>query len=312
MRTRSFGDGSLRLTELGLGTWGLSGDAYGPVPELEQDQVIERALLLGIRTFETADAYANGAMEQRLGRKLPKDAVVITKLGTRLDGTPARKDFSREYLEQAFERSSARLDRECIDCVLLHNPSVKALGRSDSLDFLRELREKGRIKCWGVSSGSPEVTRAALEAKAPAIALAYNLYHFNELDALTHDIDQGRVGVLVHSVLAHGLLAGSWPANKEFPPGDHRAERWTKDGLRRRLRQLVAIRPALGDSTPSLRSVALRFALDNRVVSSVILGPRSSFQLDQLVREAGKAPPYLERAAIDGLRERLNAAGAAT
>lgn len=311
MRTRSFGDGTLELSELCLGTWGLSGDGYGPVPEQEQEQVIERALLLGIRTFETADVYGGGAMEQRLGRQLPKDALIITKLGTRLDPPPARKDFSRAFLQRAFEASVERLGREP-SCVMLHNPSPKAIANGEALDFLRELKERGRIATWGVSSGSVDAQRAALGADTPLLSVAYNLYHYQHLDALAHDLAERRIGVLVHSVLSHGLLAGVWPANKQFPPGDHRAERWTKDGLRRRLRQLVAVRPAIADDTPSLRAVALRFALHNEAVTSVIIGPRTALQLDQLVREAGKAPPYLDQWTLDGLRDRLSAAGAAT
>jgi hypothetical protein len=44
----------------------------------------------------------------------------------------------------------------------------------------------------------------------------------------------------------------------------------------------------------------------------VLLGPRTQFQLDQLVREAGKGPPYLSNEQIDGLCARLNDAGAAS
>ena len=38
-------------------------------------------------------------------------------------------------------------------------------------------------------------------------------------------------------------------------------------------------------------------------------GPRSSLQLDQLVREAGKGPPYLEDWALIALRNRLHDVG---
>ena len=65
MRQRLLGATSLDVTELALGTWGLSGDGYGPVSEAEQDKVIDRALAMGIRLFETADCYAEGRMERR-------------------------------------------------------------------------------------------------------------------------------------------------------------------------------------------------------------------------------------------------------
>ena len=90
MRRRSLGKTGIEIPELCLGTWGLSGDAYGPVEEADQDSVIERAVALGMLAFETADAYAQGAMESRLGHLLEKhpDAIVITKVGTDRSATP--------------------------------------------------------------------------------------------------------------------------------------------------------------------------------------------------------------------------------
>lgn len=311
MRKRPLGGTSLKTTELCLGTWGLSGDGYGPVPEAEQDRVIDRALAMGIRTFDTADCYGEGSMESRLGRRLPRGGatVVVTKLGTRRDQQPARKDFSAAYLREAFERSRERLCREVVDCVLLHNPSPRAFADGSAAGLLEELRGKGWIQAWGASVGTVEAGRAAIEAGAQVLELAYNLFHTSELAQLEPDITARSVGVLARSVLSHGLLCGLWPNGKEFPSTDHRSERWSPDELKRRVLQLNAVRTLISDSTPTLRSIALRFALANPTVSTVVLGPRNALQLDQLVREAGRAPPYLEPERLDALRERLLSVG---
>jgi hypothetical protein len=44
-------------------------------------------------------------------------------------------------------------------------------------------------------------------------------------------------------------------------------------------------------------------------VSSAILGPRSAMQLDQLLRDAGKEPPYLTDEALEALVVRLDNVG---
>src|SRR5687768_1074600 len=142
MRRRALGKTGLEVSELALGTWGLSGDGYGPVTEAEQDAVLERALAFGIGLFETADCYAQGAMEKRLGAKLPKTAQVATKIGTDLEASPARKRFDAEYVKTSVERSRERLKRDSIDIVLLHNPSPKALERGEAEGALRELVDK--------------------------------------------------------------------------------------------------------------------------------------------------------------------------
>src|SRR5690606_29931763 len=88
MKTRPLGKTGLVVSELALGTWGLSGDAYGPIAEADRDQVIARARAFGITLFDTADTYGRGEMERALGRLLGEDAGAqfVTKIGTELGG----------------------------------------------------------------------------------------------------------------------------------------------------------------------------------------------------------------------------------
>lgn len=311
MRRRALGKTDLRVSELSLGTWGLCGDGYGPVPDAEQDRVIDRARALGITLFDTADSYAHGAMEQRLGERLGDDSrvVFVTRIGTDRDASPPRKRFDVPFLREAVDKSRARLHRDVLDVVLLHNPSVAALERGEAGDFLRELISAGTLRAWGASVGSVEAGRAALAQGVDVISLAYNIFHQQDLLDLAEEIDKRETGVIAHSALAYGLLCGHWSADKVFPEFDHRAERWTYDELHRRVRQLDAVRPLVGGPVVSLRAAALRFVLANERVSSLVLGPRSTMQIDQLVREAGKEPPYLAADKLGALRNRLRDVG---
>jgi hypothetical protein len=45
--------------------------------------------------------------------------------------------------------------------------------------------------------------------------------------------------------------------------------------------------------------------LSQTALSSVVIGPRSAVQLDQLVRDAGKEPPYLTDDSKSSLEQRL-------
>src|SRR5687767_156717 len=150
MRLRRLGERQLEVSELALGTWGLSGEGYAPVSDADQDRVIERALPLGITLFDTADSYAHGAMEQRLGRLVPdaERAHVFTRLGTCRGASPARKRFDAVYLRHAIARSEERLRRSVTSCVLLHNPSAETLERGEATDVLQELKSKGQIRLW--------------------------------------------------------------------------------------------------------------------------------------------------------------------
>lgn len=311
MRKRALGETGIEVTELALGTWGLSGDAYGPVTPEDQDLVIERALALGIEVFETADSYGRGEMEKRLGERLAEhpNAVIVTKVGTDRDARPARKRFDRGFIESSVERSRERLKREVIDVVLLHNPSLKAVEREDgAVDALRSLKESKKIRAWGVSIGAVDVGKAALARGAEVLELAYNAFHRSELVGLTDEIREKKPGILARSVLAHGLLVGHWPSTKQFARNDHRKDRWTPDELRKRIQQLSALRPAVTGTIPNLRAAALRFVLANDLVSAAVVGPRNALQIDQLVREAGSAP-YFTPEALTALENRLETVG---
>lgn len=312
MRCRSLGKTGIEIPELCLGTWGLSGDAYGPVEEADQDQVIERALALGVKAFETADSYAKGAMESRLGRLLEPhpDAVVITKVGTDRSQTPPVKRFDEAYLRESIAGSRERLKRP-VDVLLLHNPSIVALNKPRTREALEELIRQGSVRHWGASVGSAEVGLAAIERGAQVLELAYNAFHRQELSGVLALAKEKQVGLLARSVLAHGLLCGQWPTTKTFPSGDHRRDRWTNDELKKRISQLSALRPSVSGTVTSLRAAALRYALEEPAVSSVVIGPRSTLQLDQLVRDAGKEPPYLPEGARAALERRLANVGIA-
>lgn len=295
MRLRSLGKTGLRVSEMALGTWGLSGDAYGPVDPANQEAVLRRALDMGISIVDTADAYGGGRMERLIGSvvRSRRHVVVVTKGGTDRSTVPARKRFDAPYLRARVEASLRRLAREPIDVYLLHNPSENAVESGEATDALITLKREGKIAHWGVSAGDLTVGRAALRQGAEVVELAYNLVHASTLHRLAGEVMVSGAGVLACSTLSYGLLSGSWTATQEFASGDHRAERWTRPELERRVEQLAAVRFLVRGDVPTMRSAAVRFVLSNTIVTSAVLGPRNVEQLEDIVREVGMGPIYL-------------------
>ncbi len=309
MRTRRFGRLGFQVSELSLGTWGLSGDAYGPVYEQELERVIELAIELGISCFETAGVYGGGAMEKLLGDTLDaKTSQVITKIGA-VRGEPGAKRFDAASLGEALARARDRLKRELIDVVLLHNPSAATLREGDAVAFLRAEQHKGTLAGWGVSAGSAEVANAAIDQGADAIEIAYNVFTARALHGLADRLAQTDTAVIARSVLAHGLLTGHWAPHKVFFDQDHRKKRWTPEGLRYRISQLAAVKRMVGGEVLTMRGAALRFVLSNQLVSTAVLGVRSQTQLRQLVREVGEGPEYLAPELLARLPELMKEAG---
>jgi aryl-alcohol dehydrogenase-like predicted oxidoreductase len=122
-------------------------------------------------------------------------------------------------------------------------------------------------------------------------------------------IKDKKTAIMARSVLAYGLLCGSWPVSKEFPENDHRSERWLGEELKRRIVQLNALRPSVLGNITSLRSVALRYVLANERVSCAVIGPRRASQLTELVRDAGKEAPYMSEDQVTTLEMRIRNIG---
>jgi aryl-alcohol dehydrogenase-like predicted oxidoreductase len=295
MRKRPLGKTGLVVSELAIGTWGLSGDAYGTVDEAEAEKVLRRAIDIGLTLVDTADAYGGGRMERLCGKlaKEHADLVIVTKGGIDRTLDPPRKSFAPAAIRAAVERSSKRLGVDAIPLYLLHNPTPEALHTGEATDALEALKREGKLRHWGVAAGDEDVARIAIDKGAEVIELAYNLNHQIDLHRLAGDIMVSGCGVLARSVLSHGLLTGLWAKDRKFPDGDHRATRWTGLELEHRMRQLDALRFLVKGEVHTLRAAAVRFVLANHTVSAAVLGPRTVEQLEQLVRETGGGPRYL-------------------
>ncbi len=314
MRTRPLGKTGLRVSDFALGTWGLSGEAYGPVSLEDRTRVVHRAIDLGVNLIDTSDAYGAGAIELELGKMLDgrSDVYVCTRGGVDRSTQPGRKHFEREYLERAVERSLKRLGRESIDVYLLHNPSLDAIASGEATMLMDDLVKAGKVVTWGVSVGTEAIGRAAIDAGAKVISVGYNMLHSVDLHRLSGDVMVSGVGVLAHHVLAYGLLSGAWEKERTFPEEDHRSRRWTQEGLARRIEQVESLRFLVRGDVASMRAAAVRFVLANNLVSSAIVGPKTIAQLEQLVREVGAGPVYLRDDALSELPRVLERVGVDT
>jgi aryl-alcohol dehydrogenase-like predicted oxidoreductase len=266
---------------------------------------------MGFTLVETADAYGAGRMEQLIGRATAghDDVVIVSKGGTDRTTAPARKRFDAEYLRESVDRSLRRLARDRVDIYLLHGPALDVIARGEAAATLVALKQAGKIGHWGISTGDVAIGRAALRAGAEVIELAYNLLHPADLHRLAGEITVAGAGVLARSTLAYGLLAGTWSKDRAFEAGDHRANRWTKPELERRIEQLSALHFLLGRDVPTLAAAAVRFVLSNSIVSSAVLGPRSVAQIEEVVRDVGMGPVYLRDAELARLPRALEAVG---
>jgi aryl-alcohol dehydrogenase-like predicted oxidoreductase len=309
MRTRTLGRSAIPVGEVGLGTWGISGEGYGASFELTARATLRAAIDAGGSFIETADSYREGAVLEWIGA-LKRDVgadKVFASVRVGVDRDPKhpvpRKDFSAGYLTAACERAIKRMGTDALDALVLHNPSPKTLYAGDAWSALCALKAAGKVRLIGVSISSEQAGRAALERAPDLVVLPYNLYFPMMLHDLSGHITRNRVAVVVRSPLAYGLLADGWSGARRFSDDDHRLYRWTPQDLTRRMKQRDALRDALvHPPIASLREAALRYVLANGLVSVVVPGARSPDQAIENARAVDREPMLSDEALADVAR----------
>lgn len=297
MQRRRVGRSPLVVSEIGFGAFGISGSrsaaSYGPTDDAESARAILRALDLGCTFFDTADVYGHGHSESLLGAALRRtsagrDAVVATKGGCRLD-RPGVQDFSARYLPAAVESSLRRLSRDYVDLYLLHNPPLEVLLAGEIFDTLERLRRAGTIRCGGVSVHSvPEGLAALQHPVCSAVQMAYNLlsqlHPQQAADGLLDVIAATGTGLLAREPLASGFLARRHAVDERYPAGDVRGD---YPEAERRLRVTLAnsVRRCLPEQPPPSQ-LALRYVLDEPLVSTAVVGLKTVAQVEEAIGAA--------------------------
>lgn len=276
---------------LGLGCAALT--APGADGERHARAVIEHAWERGIRFFDTAPLYGGGLSEERLGAALaglPRaDYVLTTKTGVTRPyaqgatppGSTQRRaadvwDLSSEGTRVSVQRSLERLRTNYLDLVHLHDVDGHESECGPACETLGELRAQGSVRGISVGSNSVQAPRMLLERgllDAMLIAGRYTLLDASA-EGLFASADAAGVRVIAAGVLNSGVLAHGITPNATFdylPPPVAVVER---------VQRLQAWCAPHG---VALAAAALQFVARNPHVGSVLLGPRSVSELDELL-----------------------------
>jgi aryl-alcohol dehydrogenase-like predicted oxidoreductase len=137
------------VSEIGFGTWGISGRGYGPTDDTESIRTLHKALDLGVNFIDTADSYGDGHSEELIGKVLKergdKETIIATKFGWDFYGRGGiRSNLRRDYISFALEQSLKRLRRDRIDIYQIHNSKPDAIKKHGVYETLDELKKQGR------------------------------------------------------------------------------------------------------------------------------------------------------------------------
>ena len=322
MKRRRFGRTEIEISELVFGG-GFVGGILIDADDETRREAIRRALAGGINWIDTAPSYGQGKSETALGwllAELDEQPRVSTKV--RLD--MGKLDDIAGQIEGSLEQSLARLERDSVDLLQLHNPLgppedaatldvkhvLQAKGVADTFD---RLRDQGLMRFVGFTAlGDAAACRQVIDSgRFDTAQVYYNMLNPSAARAMPapwsgqpYDgiIDACRrqdMGIMAIRIFAAGVLATDVRSGREIPVNQ-------QSDLADEEQRTRAVFAALRDAYGTRAQTALRFALANADISCAIFGLATLDHLDEAL--AGAAAGPLPEEALERL-EAVYAAG---
>jgi aryl-alcohol dehydrogenase-like predicted oxidoreductase len=298
MKYKTLGNTGLLVSQICLGAMTFSSEDVGIWKHIAGagqdtvDELMKASVEAGVNFIDTADVYSNGQSETLLGQSLRnlniarKDIVLATKAYGRTG--PGRNDVgaSRGHILDAIDASLKRLGTDYIDLYQIHATDL-VTPIEETLRALDTLVSQGKVRYIGISNW-----QAWRIAKAAGISQLRNLASFDTLQAyysiagrdlereIVPVLEDLKMGLLVWSPLAGGLLSGKFTRENQKPENSRRSTFdfpiVDKERTWNILEVMVPIAKA-HDASPA--TIALAYVLAKPFVTAVIIGAK---RLDQL------------------------------
>jgi aryl-alcohol dehydrogenase-like predicted oxidoreductase len=298
MEQRRLGATGVDVTRiiLGCGNFGGVGSAPAFFGQGESEEaafeLMDAAWAMGVRTFDTADAYGGGRSEAWIGLWQAlhgRRPVLATKVFNSVTGDPSDRGLSRERVLRQLESSLERLGVERVDLYLIHAPDPN-VPLEETLGAFDELVRAGKIGAIGASN----VDRAYLE-EALAISEREGLVRFewvqNSYSLLEREAEDGvlpfcrehGLGFTPFSPLAGGWLTGKYERGQSYPAGSRMAQRPEPyEGFddERVWNGLERFGQAAAERSVDMATLAFAWLFSSPDVTAVVVGPRRPDHLE--------------------------------
>ena len=292
MSYRRLGSSGVTVSTLCIGTM-MFGDR---TDEREAGEIVALAKDRGINFIDTADAYSLGESERITGRLIAADRhhwILASKVGNPVGDGPNDRGLSRRWLMKAIDDSLARLGTDYLDVYYLHKEDPTT-ALEETVIALGDLIRSGRIRYFGVSNYRAwriaEIVRLCERhgVARPVVCQPYYnaMNRMPEVEVLPACAYYG-LGVAPYSPIARGILTGKY-APGQTPPEDSRAGRNDKRIMQTEWREesLVLARTVKAHAEKrgmTAAQFAVNWVLNNRLVTSAIVGPRTAQQMREYV-----------------------------
>ena len=298
MKYNLLGSTGLKVSELCLGTmtFGQSETMFAQIGNLDQaatDSLIKRSFDAGINFLDTADVYSNGNSESTIGKSIRnleisrEKLVLATKVYGKMSDHPNDVGASRGHIIDSIHKSLQRLQTDYVDLYQIHGFDILT-PMEETLRALDDLVSQGKVRYIGVSNWAAwQIAKAAGICESQRFAKIASLQAYYTVAG--RDIEREivpllsceKVGLLVWSPLAGGLLSGKFDRHTEGPAGSRRSFFDFPPVVKERAFDCIdAMKEIASDKDCTVAQIALAWLLAQKHVTSVILGAKTPAQLE--------------------------------
>jgi aryl-alcohol dehydrogenase-like predicted oxidoreductase len=298
MEFRQLGGSGLKVPVLSLGTATFGGGndffkAWGSTDASGATRLIDMSLDAGLNMFDTADAYSGGLAEEILGKAIAgkRDKLLISTKATFKMGTgPNDLGSSRHHLIAACEGSLRRLKTDYIDLWQMHGFDAQT-PIEETMSTLNDLVRAGKVRYIGCSnfSGWHLMKSLAISDRYgwPRYVAHQAYYSLVGRDYEWELMPLGiaeKVGAVVWSPLAGGLISGKVARNKPAPKDSRHSQIGSlgPELPREQIYDIVDVLEAIAKETGrTVTQVALNWVLQRPTVATILIGARDEKQLKE-------------------------------
>ncbi len=290
MPYRSVGSSGLKISALALGGWTTFGGTVKD--QTTVSEIIQHAYNAGINYYDIADIYAKGEAEKIMGECLAKyprhELVLATKVFWPMSDDVNDRGLSRKHIYESLHKSLQRMKTDYVDLYFCHRYDPET-PLEETIRIMDDLIHQGKVLYWGTSEWTGEQIDEALRicdryqfykpiVEQPQLSLLAREKFEEDTQpcAIRNDL-----GLVTWSPLASGMLSGKY--DNGITQGRLSKMDWVKDTFytESNVTKVKEFRKIAEELKCSRSQLAISWALNQKAVTSVILGATSVQQLEE-------------------------------
>lgn len=283
------------VSAIGFGGAAVSGEGggygFGVMSEKEAQVLLSEAWEAGINLYDTAPIYGFGLSEERFGKYLPKEAMIVSKAGVDWHST-RRVNMTNEpkVIEKMLLESLKRLKREFIDIYMIHWPD-KNVDIRRAIEVLAKFQERGVINNIGLcNTNLDDLARAQEVASITCLQSELNVLSTQAFDALSEEWK--KYFTMSWGTFDKGILTGRVVEGRKYDASDARswAPWWNKKEVTTKIERVKQLETILSDYKISLTQYCLHFNLNLYGISSCLIGVKNISDLVEVTSHLQNIP----------------------